>query len=79
MDWRKPKTSEVVAFVKDTVDVGILPAYYAPCKILIGVNDTNGSDEAIVTRYGVGLFGFGELGAVIPVKFNIGLRCVRDN
>ncbi len=79
MDWRKPKTSEVVAFVKDTVAVDILPAYYAPCKLLIGANDTNGSNEAIVTRYGAGLSDFGELGAVIPVKYNIGLRCVRDN
>jgi hypothetical protein len=82
-DWRKPTVTELVDFIKDTGAANILPAYYAPCKLLIGTDSTNSladtnGNVAVVTRYGVNA-NFGTLGDIQKVRYNIGLRCVRSS
>ncbi len=86
-DWRKPTVSEVTNFITTTISANILPAYYAPCKLLIGTD--GGTDQAIITRYGQGKLGnagdtFGTVSSVqtdsnTSKRKNVGLRCVRDN
>jgi hypothetical protein len=77
--WRKPTVGEIQSFITQTIEANILPAYYAPCKFLIGVD---GTQQVILTRYGQ-KFGFGTAGDVngtfetVRQTQNIGLRCVR--
>ena len=80
MDWRKPTVDEISNFIKETVNADILPAYYAPCKILIGTD--NGGNKAVITRYGDKKLGtLGEVLSTVDDALNssknIGLRCVR--
>ena len=77
-NWRKPSARELSNFVKDTVKADVLPAYYAPCQLLIATNDAS-KDVAVITRYGVAAEK-GALGDVIdPAPTSkVGLRCVRD-
>ena len=83
-DWRKPTVMEISFFITQTIAANILPAYYAPCQILIGTDGMD-VDQAIITRYGV-KNSFGNTGdtystanAALADGKNIGLRCVRDN
>lgn len=82
-DWRTPNSTEMVDFVEKTNKANIQTAYYAPCKLLMATDYTNPlvdpyGNVAVITRYGKKA-GFGNIGDVAHVKYNIGLRCVRDN
>jgi len=82
-NWRKPSVIEIQNFITTTIEANILPAYYAPCKFLIGV-DSNSIEQVVITRYGQKV-GFGDAGDIngtyedVRKDKNIGLRCVRSN